>query len=302
MLLFVAGELLVRGASNIAEKLGVQPLVIGIVIVGFGTSVPELVTSVQAALKGAPGIALGNIVGSNMANMLLILGTGALIFPIRSARSHLFRDGGVGAFGAVLLGLAGYFGVLNRFWGVVLVVVLFVYLWLLLKHDSKLRKQARNGEAKVENNDRAAVFIDSITLIAGIAGVLIGGKLLVDGAIWLAEHLGIGQDVIGLTVVALGTSLPELATSIVAALRRQTDLAIGNVLGSNIYNIFGIGGVTATIAPVPIPYHMANVDIPLLIVMSFALVAIIVWQHGITRLTGFAFLIGYCAYVFGLLI
>lgn len=301
VLLFLAGELLVRGASNLAEKLGVQPLVIGIVIVGFGTSVPELATSVRAALQGAPGIAMGNIVGSNMANMLLILGTGALIYPIATKRSHVLRDGGVGALGALCLGLAAWYGELNRLAGIILILVLVAYLWFLLHDDHKQRctRDAASGVKRVSLVS-FPVFLDSLILLAGIAGVLLGGKFLVDGAVELARVYQIDENIVGLTVVAIGTSLPELATSIIAALKRQTDLAIGNVLGSNIYNIFGIGGVTATIIPIPVSTGMATMAIPLLIVISFVLIGIIIWQHGVTRLTGVAFLIGYFAYIFAL--
>jgi len=303
VLLFLAGELLVRGASNLAERLGVQPLVIGIVIVGFGTSVPELATSVRAALQGAPGIAMGNIVGSNMANMLLILGTGALIYPIATKRSHVFRDGGMGALGAVFLGFAAWYGELNRFTGIILLLMLAAYIWFLMHDDH----QKRCAEDELNNVQRAKLFsipvlIDGLILAAGIVGVLLGGKFLVDGAVELATIYGIDESIVGLTVVALGTSLPELATSIIAALKRQTDLAIGNVLGSNVYNIFGIGGVTATITPVPVSSHMAGIDIPLLIVMSLALIAIVMWQHGVTRITGIAFLVGYLTYVLALLV
>lgn len=302
VLLFLAGEFLVRGASSLAERLGVQPLVIGIVIVGFGTSVPELATSVRAALQGAPGIAMGNVVGSNMANMLLILGAGALIYPIATRRSHVIRDGGLGVFGAVLLALAGWYGELNRFSGIVLLIILVAYLWFLLHDDQKKRRI----EDEANNIERASLFssavlVDALILAAGIAGVLLGGKFLVDGAVELAHVYNIDESIVGLTVVALGTSLPELATSIIAAYKRQTDLAVGNVLGSNIYNIFGIGGTTATITPIPITSHMANVDIPFLVVISIALIGVIIWQHGVSRLTGIAFLIGYFAYVFALL-
>jgi len=302
VLLFLAGELLVRGASSLAERLGVQPLVIGIVIVGFGTSVPELATSVRAALQGAPGIAMGNIVGSNMANMLLILGAGALIYPIATKRLHVFRDGGFGALGAVLLGLAAWYGELTRFAGIVLVTALVGYLWFLI-HDDHKQRRAQDEENDVERVSllSSAVLIDGLILLSGIAGVLLGGKFLVDGAVEMARVYGIEESIVGLTVVALGTSLPELATSIIAAFKRQTDLAVGNVLGSNVYNIFGIGGATAVITPVSISPHMAAVDIPLLIALSVALIGIIVWQHGVTRLTGVAFLMGYCAYVFALL-
>jgi cation:H+ antiporter len=303
VLLFLAGELLVRGASNLAERLGVQPLVIGIVIVGFGTSVPELATSVRAALQGAPGIAIGNVVGSNIANMLLILGAGAVVFPIATRRSHVFRDGGVGVLGAILLGLAAWWGELNLIMGVVLIGVLIGYLWWLLHDDHKQRCEANEAADIPPQGSKLsmAVLIDTLTLLAGIAGVLLGGKFLVDGAVEIARVYGIDEGVVGLTIVALGTSLPELATSIIAAVRRQTDLAVGNVLGSNIYNIFGIGGVTATITPIPIEGTMATVNIPFLIILSIVLIGIVIWQHGVSRMTGIAFLIGYMAYVFSLL-
>ena len=302
VLLFVAGELLVRGGSQLAERLGVQPLVVGIVIVGFGTSVPELATSIRAALQGAPGIAVGNVVGSNVANMLLILGTGAIIYPIAAKRSHIYRDGGIGALGAVFLGIAAWYGELSRIGGIVLVIGLVAYLWALLRDDRKQRRNAalENG-ASPEPISMKAVGLDLAILGAGIAGVLLGAKFLVGGAVEMARIYGIEQGIVGLTVVALGTSLPELATSIVAALRRQTDLAVGNVLGSNIYNIFGIGGVTATITPIPIPHHFAVVDVPLLIGISVLLIIVVAWQHGISRLTGVGFLLAYLAYVFSLL-
>ncbi len=302
ILLFLAGELLVRGASNLAEKLGVQPLVVGIVIVGFGTSVPELATSVQAALQGAPGIAIGNVVGSNMANMLLVLGAGALVYPIATKRSHVFRDGGLGVFGAVVLLFAAWQGGLSRFTGIVMVVILIGYLWYLLHDDHQQREYAREQAGTTKEPFKwSSISVDSLILLAGLAGVLLGGKLLVDGAVELAKVYNIDEGVVGLTVVALGTSLPELATSIIAAFKRETDLAVGNILGSNIYNIFGIGGITATISPIPIEGQMASLNIPLLLVMSIVLVGIVVWQHGVARITGGAFLVGYLAYVFALL-
>ena len=302
ILLFLAGELLVRGASNLAEKLGVQPLVVGIVIVGFGTSVPELATSVQAALQGAPGIAIGNVVGSNMANMLLVLGAGALVYPIATKRSHVYRDGGVGVFGALVLLFAAWQGGISRFVGILLVLGLVSYLWYLLHDDRKQRECAREEAGHThEPFSWSSISVDSLILVAGLVGVLLGGKFLVDGAVELARVYHIDEGVVGLTVVALGTSLPELATSIIAAFKRETDLAVGNILGSNIYNIFGIGGITATISPIPIAGQMGSLNIPLLVVMSILLVGIIVWQHGVTRITGAAFLIGYLAYVFALL-
>ena len=156
------------------------------------------------------------------------------------------------------------------------------------------------GETKPEFK-WSTISVDSLILLAGLVGVLLGGKLLVDGAVELAKVYNIDEGIVGLTVVALGTSLPELATSIIAALKRETDLAVGNILGSNIYNIFGIGGITATISPIPITSHFASVDIPLLFVMSILLMGIVIWQHGVTRITGGVFLVGYLTYVLSLL-
>jgi len=302
ILLFLAGDLLVRGASNLAAKLGVQPLVVGIVIVGFGTSVPELATSVQAALQGAPGIAIGNVVGSNMANMLLVLGAGAMVYPIATKRSHVFRDGGFGILGAFVLLFAAGQGELSRTVGIFLIIGLIGYLWYLLHDDHKKRESAREQAGEKEQTfSWSSISVDSLILLAGLAGVLLGGKLLVDGAVEMAKIFNIDEGVVGLTVVALGTSLPELATSIVAAFKRETDLAVGNILGSNIYNIFGIGGITATISPIPIAGQMGSLNIPLLVVMSVVLVGIVAWQHGVTRITGATFLVAYLAYVFTLL-
>ena len=304
VLLLAGGELLVRGASGLAVQLGVSPLVIGIVIVGFGTSAPELVTSVQAALSGAPGLAIGNIIGSNIANILLILGTGALIYPIACSRDVIKRDGSLVVGTAFMLGIAALAGGLTRIAGMVFVAALVVYMWLLLVRERRANLQAATlaNEMLPEFDAKCPKLWSSIGLtVAGMLGVILGGKMLVEGAVALAGAWGISQEIIGLTVVAVGTSLPELATSVIAALKRNSEIALGNVLGSNVYNILGIGGVTATISPLSISPQLLTLDIPLMIGLSVLMIAVAAIWNGISRWTGAMFLGGYGSYVFALL-
>jgi cation:H+ antiporter len=304
VLLLVGGEFLVRGASGLAAQLGVSPLVIGIVIVGFGTSTPELVTSVQAALSGAPGLAIGNIIGSNIANILLILGAGALIYPMACSRDVIRRDGALVIGTAFMLGVAAYAGGLTRIAGMVFVVALVLYMWLLMARERRagLQAVALAGETVPVFNAKCPKLWSGIGFtLAGTLGVILGGKMLVEGAVALAEAWGISEEIIGLTVVALGTSLPELATSVIAALKRNSEIALGNVLGSNVYNILGIGGVTATISPLSISPQLLMLDIPLMIGLSVLMIAIAAMWNGIGRWAGALFLGGYGTYVATLL-
>jgi cation:H+ antiporter len=309
VLLVVGGELLVRGSVAVARRLGVSPLVIGLTLVAFGTSTPELVTSVQAALRGSPGIAYGNIVGSNIANILLIVGVAALITPILVASRALRRDGAVmvavaAVFAAVALAMP-----MGRPVGLVFVAALAAYIYLAFRQERTAvpehgavydKAQATQGADPGLDPGRpvaAPVWRSLLTAVAGLAVVVGGGYLLVTGAVALARSFGISETVIGLTIVAVGTSMPELVTSVMAALRRETDVAFGNIVGSNIYNILGIGGVTALIAPTPVPVEIARFDNPIMIGVSLVLVAL-AWTGGvISRREGALLLAGYIAYV-----
>jgi len=297
VLLLAGGELLVRGAAGLALRLGLSNLVVGIIIVGFGTSVPELVASVQAALAGAPGIAMGNVVGSNIANILLILGVAAVIYPIVCSRAAVFRDGLFMVVTAVLLGVACYPGMLSVKWGLIFIAVLVIYMGYLLYSDRK-----NNGKELTEPDDlphsAKTIWRDIFFVAGGMIAVVLGGKLLVDNAIIVAESLNVSDEVVGLTLVAIGTSLPELATSIIAAMRKHSDIALGNVLGSNIYNILGIAGITAVISPIPVSDEMLTVDIPVMIGVSLVLffLAVVVKRFG--KRVGFAFLAGYAAFLY----
>ncbi len=297
VLLLAGGELLVRGAAAMALRFGLSNLVVGIIIVGFGTSVPELVASIQAALAGAPGIAMGNVVGSNIANILLILGAGAVIYPIVCSKAAVFRDGFVMMITAALLGVGCSSGVLSMKWGLVFIAFLIFYMGYLLYSDRK-----ENGKQLAQPDDlpksSRSMWLDILFVAGGTFSVVFGGKLLVDNAIVVAKSFQVSDEVVGLTLVAVGTSLPELATSIIAAMRKHSDIALGNVLGSNIYNILGIAGITAVISPIPVSDEMLKIDIPVMIGVSLVLffLAVVVKRFG--KRVGFAFLAGYIAFIY----
>ncbi|MCW3782253.1 calcium/sodium antiporter [Defluviimonas salinarum] len=310
VLLVLGGEFLVRGAVRVAERLGVSPLVIGLTLVGFGTSMPELVTSVRAALAGSPGIAYGNIVGSNIANILLIGGTAALLAPIAVSSAALRRDGGVMLAVALAFAAIAWAMPMSRGVGLVFVAALAVYIYLAFRME-RVSAGADHGAAY----DKAAALeavdpavtpspvagpgmpLSLATAVGGLLLVMAGGGFLVDGAVALARSMAISETVIGLTIVAVGTSMPELVTSVVAAIRRQSDVAFGNIVGSNIYNILGIGGATALIAPTEVPEQIVGFDIPAMVLMSVLLIAAAYTGFRITRREGAALLAGYGGYV-----
>ncbi|WP_126976593.1 calcium/sodium antiporter [Frigidibacter oleivorans] len=293
--LFLGGELLVRGAVGIARTFRLSPLVIGLTVVGFGTSMPELLVSVSAAAGGNPGIAMGNVVGSNIANILLILGVAALISPVRMGFADLRRDHAVMLAATVALWLAIFGGLLSRIEGLALVAGLLVFLTLALRSG----KDAP-AEAGVDAGDvlpPPPLWRAGLITLAGLALLVLGARFLVDSATIIARDFGVSEAVIGLTIVAVGTSLPELATTVVAAFRRQADIAVGNVVGSNVFNILGILGITALIAPIPVDPRFFRLDVPLALAVSAGLVALS-WALGrLGRMAGAALLAAYGTYV-----
>jgi len=314
ILLVIGGELLVRGSVRVAEKLGVSPLLIGLTLVGFGTSTPELVTSVEASLIGAPGIAIGNIVGSNIANILLILGLSAVIFPLAVSSVALRRDGTFVILTAMLFTVAGFTIGLDVISGIMFIAGLVAYMVFAYRQERNSEIVSAQGHTAAFDKGEAFEQIDPGihakpgvtgimswlvpigTAIAGLAVIIFGGKILVESAVELARVLGMTESVIGLTIVAVGTSLPELVTSVVAAMRRQSDIAVGNVLGSNIYNTLGIGGVTGVLAPTTFPPEMLQLDLYLMIGAS-VLLYILARNGKISRLKGILMLGAYAAYM-----
>ena len=289
--LLVGGELLVRGASTVAVRVGLSPLIVGVVIVGFGTSAPELVTSVRAAMTGVPGLAVGNIVGSNIANILLILGMAAVLRPFVTSTGSVLRDGWVVIATAVAFTVAATSGVIDRWVGGLFVVALVGYLlWAVRTDKADVPEEVIAAKA-------ARLPIAVVLLVAGLVSIVLGAELLVSGAVVVARIFNVPEEVIGLTMVALGTSLPELATTVVAAARNRSDIALGNVLGSNVYNTVGIGGITALVAPMPVSDAMMRVDIPLMLAISVLLIVVVATGRRVTRWEGIALLVLYAAYI-----
>jgi cation:H+ antiporter len=314
-LLVFGGEMLVRGAVRLAERLGMSPLLIGLTLVGFGTSTPELVTSVQAALAGSPGIAVGNIVGSNIANILLILGLAAMLSPIAIGSTALKRDGSLVLLSALALIAVGQLTTLNHWTGAAFVAGLAGYIYYAYRQE---RSAARSGSSDHtaayekgqaleeavphlnEGHARSLLADAGIAVAIAVAGlvlVVIGGSYLVDGAIKLAQAFGISQTVIGLTIVAVGTSTPELVTSVIAALRKHSDVALGNVLGSNIYNILGIGGLTGIISPTAVPAEIVAFDNWVMLGVSGLMLVFMYTGRAISRTEGAALIAGYLVYL-----
>ena len=313
MALLVGGELLVRGAVGLAERAGVTPLIIGLVIVGFGTSMPELVTSVEAALAGSPAIAWGNIVGSNIANTLLILGAAAVLAPLVVRQGAAFRDSGVAVVASLFLVFVAVSGLHSSLLGTAMIAMLAGYVAYCYREERRSAPQVLHNapydrSVALEMSDSAlhmpsASWTRPVVLtLFGLAILIVGGRFLVMGAIDLARLAGLSETLIGLTIVAVGTSLPELVTSLVAARRGEAEVAFGNVIGSNIYNVLGIGGVTMLVAPAAIPSTLLPVDLGIMAASPIAVLAAAWFLRGVNRLLGALLVTCYGAFLFVLLI
>ncbi|MBM2320782.1 MULTISPECIES: calcium/sodium antiporter [Marivita] len=286
--LLAGGDLLVRGAVGVARRFGVSPLVIGLTLVGFGTSAPELVTSLSAALAGAPAIALGNVVGSNIANILLILGVAALIRPVAAQMAGLLREASWVGGSALALAALAVSGQISTLSGACLIGFLGFYLWGAFRSSSV-------------PSDDLSILTDPLPkaatlLVIGLALTIGGAIALVDGATGIARAYGVPEAVIGLTLVAVGTSLPELATTVMAARRGQSDVALGNILGSGIFNILGILGATALVVPLPVDASLLP-DIGVMLASTALLIGLLFWKKCIGRKSGGMFLLLYAGYM-----
>lgn len=288
--LFLGGEVLIRGAVGVARRFHVPPLIIGLTIVGFGTSTPELLVGLQAALAGAPALAIGNVIGSNIANILLILGVSALIAAVPLPLAAMRRDFAVmiGATLALWFMLAG--GLITRAEGLVLVTALVGYLWLCLRN-------AGGSEPPATEEPPRALWQSLSMAIGGLIILMVGAHLLVDSSTKIARAFGVSEAVIGLTIVAIGTSLPELATAIIAALRGHSEIAVGNILGSNVFNIFGILGVTATVTPIPVEPRFVGLDMALALAAALTMLGFAALPGRVGRVGGAALLAAYATYI-----
>ncbi|MFN3282085.1 MAG: calcium/sodium antiporter [Tabrizicola sp.] len=290
VILVAGGESLVRGASAIARKFHLSPLLIGLTIVGFGTSSPELIVSVQAALADRPGIAIGNVIGSNISNILLILGISAVIAPLVLPGRRLWRDLAFMLLATAAVWIMLLDGNISRLDGIILVAGLVAFLTTAFVAGS-----GHPPEPGHETMGRS--WAPWLMTGAGLVGLVIGARLLVDSATAIAQTFGVPEAVIGLTIVAVGTSLPELATSVIAAFRKHTEIAVGNVVGSNVFNLFGILGITALIAPIPAEPRFADSDMWWVALSSLGLAAVALLLNGLPRIAGLGLLALYGSYV-----
>lgn len=292
--LLLGGEVLVRGAVALALRLGISPLVVGLTVVAFGTSAPEMIVSVSAALRGATDLAMGNVVGSNIANVLVILGISALIAPIYTRAVDLRESWWIMMAASALLIALALMGPLGPVQAAILLAALGLTLW------RQLSTAQEDDDADVSAPQSSWPRI-AFWLLAGLVALPVGAHLLVTGATDIARDLGVPEAVIGLTLVAVGTSLPEMAASVIAALRGRSDLALGNVVGSNIFNILAILGITALIKPLPVPAQMLRLDLWVMLAAALILWPFLLRGVRISREVGAVMIAAYAAYVWVLL-
>lgn len=299
LLLFLGGEGLVRGSIAIAERLGVSKLLIGLVIVGIATSMPELLVAIKAALGGSPDIAIGNVIGSNMANILLIFGLTALLLPFAGWDRSAIRDAVIAALAALALVILVHQDMIGLREGVLLLAALAAYLiasyWLERRKNTDTVFEHEAEE--YQDIKFSAPWMAPVVVIIATCLLVLGADLLLDGAVGIARAFSISEAVIGLSLIALGTSLPELATAIVATLRKHSDVVLGNVIGSNIFNVLAILGTTAVIHPIAIDPRFRAFDAPVMLGVSCLLVVLLVATQRIGRFWGFAMLAAYGAYM-----
>lgn len=300
-ILIKGADLLVDGSSSIAKRLKIPSIVIGLTIVAFGTSAPEFVVSLLASIEGHTDLAIGNILGSNIANILLILGVAAIIFPITAKKNTALKEIPLSLLAITVLGLmvndkTGFYG-LSRIDGLVLLTFFVAFLYYTFSVSKK------NKDVPIEDIKKISTKKSIVFIFLGLLGLTLGGKWIVDGAIKIAEIFKLSESLIGLTIVAIGTSLPELATSAIAAYKKQTDIAIGNVIGSNIFNIFWILGFSAVITPIPFN-RSSNLDIAVVIIASLILFSVmfIGKKRTIERWQGATMVFLYIAYITFLII
>lgn len=303
-MLIIGAEVLIRGASRLAASIGISPLIIGLTVVAFGTSSPELAVSIKSVLTGKPGISIGNVIGSNIFNVLFILGLSAVIAPLIISQQLIRFDVPIMIFLAVLVFLFSFDGNISRWEGAVLFTLLVTYIsYLFVKN----KKNPETGDELAEKNKPhnqglLNSIIDILLILAGLLLLFYGSKWLVDSAAYFAKQIGISEVVIGLTIVAIGTSLPEGVTSIVASLKGERDIAVGNVVGSNIFNTMGVLGIAGIFSRsgIDISPSVAGFDIPIMVAVCFACLPVFFTGGKINRWEGlifFGFYIVYTVYL-----
>jgi len=299
VVLLAAAEIFIRGAVSLAKILNIPPLVIGMTVVAIGTSAPELMVTLDASLSGSPGLAVGNLIGSNIANVLLILGVSCLLSPMKGPESANVRDSFVLMSGSALFAFLCFQGQLSLMSGGILFAAFLGFL------VSTYRKESTDEEATAEHIQEvedmpsiaAPMGVVVFTILVGLVGIIWGADFLVEGGVAIARVYGVSEEIIGLTVIAFGTSLPELAASLVAAFRGHSDIAVGNVVGSNLFNILGIAGVVSMVSPLPVSGATLSFDIWVMLGATALVLPILGGRWHPRRASGAFFLILYIAYI-----
>ena len=300
LVLGFAGEATLRGAVQLATQLKISPAVIGLTVIGFGTSLPELTVCLEAALNGKPDLAIGNIVGSNIANLSLVLGICALVFPLTCEPSAIRRDGSAMILATIICVGCSIFGEIQSWSGIAMLITLLMFLAWSYKIDrasNNVTTKLHEKEADAVRGKSKHISVNLSYIVIGLIGLTFGASLLIEGAVGIARSFSVSESIIGLTMVALGTSLPELFATIIAALRRNGDVAIGNVLGSNIFNILGTLGITAAIRPLQFALDICTIDVWVMLGVTIVALKLMITKWRISRIEGTLLLCFYAAYV-----
>jgi cation:H+ antiporter len=297
IILIIAGELLVRGAVGIAEKFNIPTLVIGLTIVSFGTSAPELFVSLKATLNGHAELAIANVIGSNIANIALVLGITTMILPITVKKSTVKVDWPIMMGASVLFFIFIFNNIIEWYEGLIFTIGIISFNFYLFWNANRKNKKEVE-KVVVTENKKQIFFLNTLLIILGSVGLAFGADWLVDGAKIIASNFGVSEHVIGVTIVAFGTSVPELITSVMAALKKETDISVGNLIGSNIFNILGVLGITALVKDIPVTDHVVNVDSLWMLAISFLIFPIMIIGYKVNRLRGFLLFAFYCVYIY----
>lgn len=293
VILVVGGELLVKGAVTIANNFKISPLVIGMTIVSFGTSAPELLVSLQAALDGNPSISIGNVVGSNIANLALVLSITVLIFPIIAERQTKIVDWPMMMLATLLFVVFSLDNQIVWWEGAILFGILITFTFLLIRNSRKQNKKLEDDDLET----KGSTFIGIALLLGGLIGLYFGSEWFVSGAVSIAKYFDLSDRVIGVTVVAFGTSAPELVASTVAAYRQQTDISVGNLIGSNLFNIMAVLGITSMVTPISVEQSVLDFDIYWVVGIALAMLPILFIGKKIGRIKGVLLLGTYVSYI-----
>ena len=295
------GEILVKGAVGIAAKAKLSKLVIGMTVISFGTSAPELIVSLNSASQGLPEIAIGNVIGSNIANIALVLGFTVLIFPMPVSRNSIRFDWPMMMLSSVLFYLFALNLTIERWEGLLLFLILILFIVFLIRNSRKGNKIELDAIENIQEiTDKINVWKQVLFVVIGLVGLFLGSKLLISGAKSIATEFGVSKHVIGITVIAFGTSVPELATSIIAALKKETDISVGNLIGSNIFNVMAVLGLTGIVQPIPIESNVIEWDMYWMLGVALILLPMMVFRRKVYRLSGAILLAIYIFYILSL--